>query len=125
MISLRPCAPRISLRPPRHRIYCNVEQDGALELRVGSRVRVKQSIVVYHVPKRKEGLDIKGMEGSIASNVRRSGEVQLTPNYPWKIQFEQEASEGKKPKKFFVHLVLNALHTHLPSDEVDVTSGRG
>ena len=113
MLSLGLCTPRISLRPLRHRIHCSVEQDGALEFRIGSRVRVKQSIMVYHVPKRKEGLDIKGMEGSIASNVRRLGEVELSPNYPWKIQFEAEGSEGKKPKKFFVHLVLSPFHEHL------------
>ena len=68
-------------------------------------MRVSQSITVYHIPKRKDGFDIKGMEGTVVSNVRFVSGIELSPNFPWKVQFEKESEEGKRPSKFFVHLV--------------------
>lgn len=97
------CQTRIRYCNSRSRVTCCVQQDGAVELKAGSRVRVAKSIVVYHVPKQKDGVDIKGMEGSVVSNVRFMDGIELSPNYPWKVQFEQPSD--KKPVKFFVHLV--------------------
>ena len=34
----------------------------------GTRVRVTQSITVWHAPKRKDGLDLKDMEGEVRAN---------------------------------------------------------
>eukprot|EP00210_Caulerpa_lentillifera_P005661 g5414.t1 len=73
-------------------------------LKAGLRVRVVTSIVVYHVPKSKQGLDLEGMEGDLIADVRHVAGQELTPNYPWKVQFQRIPPDGGKPSKFFVHL---------------------
>ena len=40
-------------------------QSAGAAVPVGSRVRVKDSITVYHVPKQKTGLALSGMEGVV------------------------------------------------------------
>ena len=40
-------------------------QSAGASVPVGSRVRVKDSITVYHVPKQKTGLALSGMEGVV------------------------------------------------------------
>eukprot|EP00892_Ulva_mutabilis_P007681 jgi/Ulvmu1/5285/UM022_0079.1 len=68
----------------------------------GDKVKVKVDMKVYHVPGFKEGLEIKDKEGTIDANITEFKGVSLSPNYPWKIKIDYEASG--KPKKFFVHL---------------------
>lgn len=75
-------------------------------LKPGLRVRVVKSIMVYHVPKLKQGLDIEGMEGDLVSDVRQYKGQELTPNFSWKVQFQRTSPDGGKPSKFFAHLVL-------------------
>ena len=60
-------------------------------MKIGDRVRVKESVIVYHHPKHKaEGLDAKGMEGEIIDII----EKPVTANIPVKVQFD---------KKFIAH----------------------
>lgn len=72
------------------------------DLTVGDKVKVKVDMKVYHVPGFKTGMEIKGKEGTVDSNITEFKGVTLSPNYPWKIRFDYEAEN--KPKKFFVHL---------------------
>lgn len=72
---------------------------------VGDAVRVVESVVVYHVPKKNQGVDLKGMEGQVVSDARQYKGKEISANLPWKVQFEMEAEEpGKKNTKFFAHL---------------------
>lgn len=87
-----------SIRP-----VCCTGENGSLK--PGLRVRVVKSIMVYHVPKLKKGFDIEGMEGDLLSDVRQYKGQELTPNFPWKVQFQRTNPEGGKQSKFFVHLV--------------------
>jgi hypothetical protein len=66
-------------------------------------VRVKEDMTVYHVPGFKGGLQIRDMEGNVVEDVTEYKGKRLSPNFPWKIEFEVE-SKGKT-KKFFVHMV--------------------
>ena len=74
------------------RLRCRADSDDEAEqLAEGTRVRVKQSIMVYHAPKRKEGLDLEGMEGEVQAYV--------------------DDYKGKKlSTKFFTHLVSAMPH---------------
>lgn len=68
----------------------------------GSRVRVTESVVVYHVPKTSE-LDLKGLEGTIQADARQVKGEDLTATFPWIVLFERP--EDVKPKTFQAHLV--------------------
>lgn len=60
-------------------------------------------LTVYHVPGFKSGIALKGKEGTVDANVKMFKETKLSPNYPWKVQFE--ADNNGKTRKFVVHLV--------------------
>ena len=65
-------------------------------MKVGDRVRVKESIVVYHDPeKRKEPSDIQGREGDVVAIVTEWQGRPVSANFPVLVQFS---------KKFKVHL---------------------
>lgn len=58
-------------------------------MKIGDRVRVIQSVVVYHHPQhKKEPFDLKGMEGEIVEIVPKP----ITANLPIKVQFEPKFS---------------------------------
>jgi hypothetical protein len=58
-------------------------------MKVGDRVRVKASVVVYHHPEhRNEPFDIKGMEGELRSVIRDWNGRPISANYPFLVQFE-------------------------------------
>lgn len=59
---------------------------------------------VFHVPGFKKGLSIADMEGEVKANIIDYNGVELSPNYPWKIQLSVEQENGRT-RKFFVHLV--------------------
>ncbi|BAZ32586.1 ferredoxin thioredoxin reductase subunit alpha [Cylindrospermum sp. NIES-4074] len=70
-------------------------------MKVGDRVRVKDSVVVYHHPEhRGQAFDIKGSEGEIAAIVTQWQGRPVSANFPLLVQFS---------KKFKAHLRDNEL----------------
>ncbi len=65
-------------------------------MKPGDRVRVNQSVVVYHHPKhRQQPFDLKGMEGTIQEIITEWKGRPISANLPVKVKFE---------KKFVAHL---------------------
>lgn len=53
-------------------------------MEIGDRVRVKESVVVYHHPQHKqEGIDIQGQEGEIIEVIGKP----ISANFPIKVKF--------------------------------------
>ncbi|MDJ0697955.1 ferredoxin-thioredoxin reductase variable chain [Mastigocoleus sp. MO_188.B34] len=81
------------------RVETIVEQqklDKKLGMKVGDRVRVKESIIVYHNPEhRSEAFDIKGMEGEVLKIVTEWEGRPVSANLPILVKFN---------KKFKAHL---------------------
>ncbi|WP_071518182.1 ferredoxin-thioredoxin reductase variable chain [Geitlerinema sp. PCC 9228] len=76
-------------------------------MKIGDRVRVKQSVTVYHHPKhRNQPLDIKGMEGEIVDVIQQWQGRPVSANLPIKVKFE---------KKFSAHLREDELEVIEPS----------
>lgn len=70
-------------------------------MKVGDRVRVKDSVVVYHHPEhRGQAFDLKGSEGEIAAIVTQWQGRPVSANFPLLVQFS---------KKFKAHLRDNEL----------------
>lgn len=69
---------------------------------IGSRVRVKESVIVYHHPEhRKEAFDIKGFEGEVIAVIKDWHGRPVSANYPVHIRFDGV--------KFRAHLRENEL----------------
>ncbi|MBE9189893.1 ferredoxin-thioredoxin reductase variable chain [Gloeocapsopsis crepidinum LEGE 06123] len=65
-------------------------------MKVGDRIRVKESVIVYHHPEhRGEPFDIKGLEGEIISFANEWQGKPISANLPIQVQFS---------KKFKAHL---------------------
>ncbi len=65
-------------------------------MQVGDRVRVKESVVVYHHPEhRNEAFDIKGLEGEVTAVITDWKGRPVSANYPVNVKFG---------KKFRAHL---------------------
>lgn len=77
--------------------------DNGSGLAEGTKVKVTAEVKVFHAPKQPNGIDLAGKEGVIVKNVANYKDKQLSPNLPYKVQFQLEA-EGA-PAKFFAHLV--------------------
>ncbi|UKP00838.1 ferredoxin-thioredoxin reductase variable chain [Nostoc sp. UHCC 0870] len=70
-------------------------------MKVGDRIRVKDSVVVYHHPEhRGEAFDIKGIEGEIVDIVTQWQGRPVSANLPLLVQVT---------KKFKVHLRENEV----------------
>lgn len=69
----------------------------------GTQVQFSNPLVVYHVPGKKTGLDVAGMTGTVVEDVTMYKGIELSPNFPYKVQLETEVKG--KPRKFFVHVV--------------------
>ncbi|MBD2357491.1 ferredoxin-thioredoxin reductase variable chain [Tolypothrix sp. FACHB-123] len=70
-------------------------------MKVGDRVRVKESVVVYHHPEhRGQAFDLKGSEGEISAIVTEWQSRPVSANLPLLVQFS---------KKFKAHLRENEL----------------
>lgn len=70
-------------------------------MKVGDRVRVKESVVVYHNPEhRGQAFDLKGTEGEITAIVTEWQGRPVSANLPLLVQFS---------KKFKAHLRENEL----------------
>lgn len=80
---------------------CGEETLGYRVMKVGDRIRVKESIIVYHHPEhRSEPFDIKGLEGEIVSFVNEWHGRPVSANLPVQVQFS---------KKFKAHLRENEV----------------
>ncbi|MCW5316907.1 ferredoxin--nitrite reductase [Nostoc sp. KVJ3] len=70
-------------------------------MKVGDRVRVKDSVVVYHHPEhRNQAFDIKGTEGDVVNIATQWQGRPVSANLPIVVQFS---------KKFKAHLRENEL----------------
>ncbi|MBD2521158.1 ferredoxin-thioredoxin reductase variable chain [Nostoc sp. FACHB-133] len=70
-------------------------------MKVGDRVRVKDSVVVYHHPEhRNQAFDIKGIEGEVVNIATQWRDRPVSANLPIVVQFS---------KKFKAHLRENEL----------------
>jgi Ferredoxin thioredoxin reductase variable alpha chain len=68
---------------------------------VGTRVRVKQSVIVYHHPEhRNQPFDIKGLEGEVGNILREWQGREVSANYPIYVKFSG---------KFVTHLQESEL----------------
>ena len=75
--------------------------DEKLGMKVGDRVRVKESIIVYHHPEhRSEGFDLKGAEGEVLKIATEWKGRPVSANLPILVKFS---------KKFKAHLRENEL----------------
>ena len=78
---------------------------GSSFMKIGDRVRVKESVIVYHHPSdRGQPVDIKGMEGEIIAIVTEWQGRPVSANLPLQVKFE---------KKF---------RAHLREDELEIIS---
>jgi len=65
-------------------------------MQVGDRVRVSESVVVYHHPEhRNEAFDIQGLEGEVTAVITDWKGRPVSANYPIYVKFD---------KKFRAHL---------------------
>ena len=72
-------------------------------MKVGDRVRVKSSVVVYHHPQhRNEPLDIQGQEGEVFGIASEWKGQAISANFPILVKFE---------KRFRAHLREDELET--------------
>ncbi|RCJ24002.1 ferredoxin--nitrite reductase [Nostoc sp. ATCC 43529] len=70
-------------------------------MKVGDRVRVKNSVVIYHHPEhRNQAFDLKGTEGEVIGIVTEWQGRPVSANLPILVQFT---------KKFKAHLRENEL----------------
>lgn len=77
------------------------KQGKNVDMKVGDRVRVKESVVIYHHPEhRGEAFDIKGIEGEIVEIVTQWQGRPVSANLPFLVQVS---------KKFKVHLRENEI----------------
>ena len=62
------------------------------DMKVGDRVRVIESVVVYHHPEHKgEAFDIKGLEGEVVAIVTEWKERPVSANLPIKVKFTKKS----------------------------------
>jgi len=75
---------------------CGEETLGSNVMKVGDRVRVKESVIVYHHPEhRNQPFDIKGLEGEVIALANEWQGRPVSANLPIYVQFS---------KKFKAHL---------------------
>jgi Ferredoxin thioredoxin reductase variable alpha chain len=57
-------------------------------MQVGARIRVKESVIVYHHPEhRSQPFDIKGLEGDVVGTIKEWQGREVSANYPFIVQF--------------------------------------
>ncbi|CAK9187444.1 unnamed protein product [Ilex paraguariensis] len=84
-------------------LYSEDDDKAAVEAKIGSRVRVKVPLKVYHVPKVPE-FELTGMIGVLKQYVGVWKGKRISANFPYKIEFVTEIEGRKGPVKFFAHL---------------------
>lgn len=83
--------------------YGELIQKGEFEntMKIGDRVRVKETILVYHHPEhRSQAFDLKGLEGEIIAIVSEWHDKPISANLPLQVKFSN---------KFKAHLRDNEL----------------
>lgn len=61
-----------------------------MSMKTGDRVRVRESVIVYHHPKhKKQPFDLKGMEGEIIEIVTNWQGRPVSANLPVLVKFEK------------------------------------
>lgn len=91
---------------------CRAQEEsdnGSSRLPEGTRVRVTSDLIVYHAPKQKDGMQLKGMEGDLVSWVDEYKGQVLSSNLPAKIKFMLQVGEKERP--FFAHMVEDEFET--------------
>ncbi|KAK0573877.1 hypothetical protein LWI29_014988 [Acer saccharum] len=78
------------------------DEEEEAEAKIGSRIKVKVPLKVYHVPRVPE-VDLTGMEGVLKQYVVNWKGKRISANLPYKVQFITQI-EGRGPVKFFAHL---------------------
>ena len=74
---------------------------GSKVMKAGDRIRIKESVIVYHHPEhRSQPFDIKGLEGEVISVVTEWQGRPVSANLPIYVKFS---------KKFKAHLRENEL----------------
>ncbi|XP_068653312.1 ferredoxin-thioredoxin reductase, variable chain-like [Aristolochia californica] len=92
------------LKPTENEISSSESDLDSPAAKVGSRVRVKVPLKVYHVPKVPE-IDLMGMEGVIKQYVVEWKGKRISANLPFKVEFLAHKVDGRQgPLKFFAHL---------------------
>lgn len=77
--------------PSAHQVEDKVES-----MKVGDRVRVRESVIVYHNPQnRNQPFDIKGMEGEVSAIASEWHGKVISANFPIQVKFD---------KRFKAHL---------------------
>ncbi|ASC70102.1 Ferredoxin-thioredoxin reductase, variable chain [Halomicronema hongdechloris C2206] len=77
-------------------------------MKVGDRVRVKDSVIFYHHPKhRNDAFDAKGMEGTVVKVLSDYQGRVISANYPVRVEFPLEGA--KRP-----------FRAHLRTDELEI-----
>ncbi|KAK4842393.1 hypothetical protein QYF36_020738 [Acer negundo] len=76
--------------------------DEEAEAKIGSRIKVKVPLKVYHVPRVPE-VDLTAMEGVLKQYVVNWKGKRISANLPYKVQFITQI-EGRGHVKFFAHL---------------------
>ncbi len=72
-------------------------------MKVGDRVRVTESVLVYHHPQhKKEPLDLKGLEGKIVNILNDWRGRPISPNLPVVIEFENKFKAHLRDNEFEV-----------------------
>ncbi len=62
-----------------------------LFMEVGVRVRVQQSVIVYHHPEaRNQAFDLKGWEGEVVALVNEWQGKPISANLPIQVQFDKK-----------------------------------
>lgn len=80
---------------------CGEETLGSKVMKVGDRVRVKESVMVYHNPEhRNQPFDLIGLEGEVIAFADEWQGKPISANLPIYVQFS---------KKFKAHLRENEL----------------
>lgn len=75
---------------------CGEETLGYRFMKIGDRVRIKESVIVYHNPEhRGQPFDLKGSEGEIIGFANEWRGKPISANFPVYVQFS---------KKFKAHL---------------------
>ena len=78
-------------------------------MKVGDRVRVKESVIVYNYPQsKKKPFDVKGMEGDIIDILTDWQGRPISPNLPVLVKFE------KKFRSHFRHEELEVISESVP-----------
>ncbi|MFS8913997.1 ferredoxin-thioredoxin reductase variable chain [Synechococcus sp. B60.2] len=76
-------------------------------MKVGDRVRVRTSVIVYHHPEhRNQPFDLKGMEGEVTAVIQDWNGRPISANFPFQVQFG------------------NKFRAHLQADELEVIESR-